>query len=81
MQLKHLLNTSYFIYIKYVKLYNSKGNHMAKLNTTKNITLKLEQEATDLRQQFLKSIESNELIQRLKQCSDIIADNSNDNDK
>lgn len=58
-------------------LYNIKGNYMAKINTTKNITLTLSQEATDLRQQFLKSIESNELIQRLKQCSDTIADNSN----
>lgn len=50
---------------------------MAKINTTKNITLTLSQEATDLRQQFLKSIENNELIQRLKQCSDTIADSSN----
>lgn len=50
---------------------------MAKINTTKNITLTLSQEATDLRQQFLKSIENNELIQRLKQCSDAIADSSN----
>lgn len=50
---------------------------MAKINTTKNITLTLSQEATDLWQQFLKSIESKELIQRLKQCSDTIADNSN----
>ena len=81
MQLKHLLNTSYFIYIKYVKLYNSKGNYMTKINTTKNLTLKLAQEATDLQQQFLKTIENNELIQRLKQCSDTIADNSNSNDK
>lgn len=81
MQLKHLLNTSYFIDIKYVKLYNSKGNYMTKINTTKNITLKLEQEATNLRKNFLKSIENNELIQRLKQCSDTIADNSDVNDK
>ena len=50
---------------------------MAKINTTKNITLTLSQEATVLRQQFLKSIENNELIQRLKQCSDAIADSSN----
>lgn len=50
---------------------------MAKINTTKNITLTLSQESTDLRQQFLKSIENNELIQRLKQCSDTIADSSN----
>ena len=50
---------------------------MAKINTTKNITLTLSQEATDLRQQFLKSIENNELIQRLKQCSNTIADSSN----
>lgn len=77
MQLKHLLNTSYFIDIKYVKLYNIKGNYMTKINTTKNITLKLEQEATNLRKNFLKSIENNELIQQLKQCSDTIADNSN----
>jgi hypothetical protein len=54
---------------------------MTKLKTTKNITLTLSQEATDLRQQFLKSIENNELIQRLKQCSDTIADSSNANDK
>lgn len=81
MQLKHLLNTLYFIDIKYVKLYNSKGNYMTKINTTKNITLKLEQEATNLRKNFLKSIENNELIQRLKQCSDTIADNSDVNDK
>lgn len=71
------LNTSYFIDIKYVKLYNSKGNYMTKLKTTKNITLTLSQEATDLRQQFLKSIENNELIQRLKQCSDTINDSNN----
>ena len=44
-------------------------------------TFELTKEATDLRQQFLKSIESNELIQRLKQCSDIIAGDSNANDK
>ena len=50
---------------------------MAKINTTKNIILTLSQEATDLRQQFLKSIENNELIQRLKQCSDTIADSGN----
>lgn len=30
-----------------------------------------------MRQQFLKSIENNELIQRLKQCSNTIADSSN----
>ena len=29
---------------------------MTKINTTKNITSTLSQEATDLRQQFLKSI-------------------------
>lgn len=50
---------------------------MNQIDTTKNITLQLEREATSLRQSFLKSIENNELIQRLKQCSDIIADNSN----
>lgn len=49
---------------------------MAKINTTKNITLKLEQEANNLRKNFLKSIKNNELIQRLKQCSDIIANDS-----
>lgn len=54
---------------------------MTKINTNKNITLKLEQEATNLRKNFLKSIENNELIQRLKQCSDTIADGSNANDK
>ena len=44
-------------------------------------TPQLTQEATQLRQNFLKSIKNNELIQRLKQCSDIIAGDSNTNDK
>lgn len=48
---------------------------------SKHTTLELEQEATQLRQNFLKSIKNNELIQRLKQCSDIIAGDSNANDK
>ena len=42
-------------------------------------TLQLVQEATKLRQDFIKSIGNNKLIKRLKQCSDIIADDNNTN--
>lgn len=42
-------------------------------------TLQLVQEATKLRQDFIKSIGNNKLIKRLKQCSDIIADDNNIN--
>lgn len=46
-------------------------------------TFQLTKEATQLRHDLIKSIENNALIQRLKQCSDIIADdsNANSNDK
>lgn len=57
---------------------NAKTKTKTKATTqAKATTLQLTKEATDLRKQFLKSIESNELIQRLKQCSDTITDDSN----
>lgn len=47
-----------------------------KAKTSHTATLQLVQEATKLRQDFIKSIGNNKLIKRLKQCSDIIADKS-----
>ena len=47
-----------------------------KAKTSHTATLQLVQEATKLRQDFIKSIGNNKLIKRLKQCSDIIVDKS-----
>lgn len=58
-------------------IFSLEGIYMRRLFSSKVDTLQLTKEATKLRQDLIKSIENNKLIKRLKQCSDIIADESN----